>query len=131
MLTGIISIADLEADLPGYADVYAQYQSNQTAVAALKLVTTSTKITVIIGTWCSDCYRETPRFIRLIAEIANPNFQVTYIGVDRSKQDPEGASAQFSFSRIPTFIVEQNGVEVGRIVEEPQSSLEADLAAML
>ena len=50
---------------------------------------------------------------------------------NRSKLDPEGLAAKYEFSRIPTFIVEQKGKEIGRIVERPQVTLEADLVNIL
>jgi len=56
---------------------------------------------------------------------------VRYIGVDRQKKDPEGLAAQYDFQRIPTFIVLQDGKEIGRIVERPEVSLEQDLAKIL
>ncbi|MCL1068441.1 thioredoxin family protein [Shewanella olleyana] len=127
IITGIVEISALEQDLPGYADEYENYQADAATITALKAVTTPTNVVVIIGTWCPDCHRETPRFMRLIEEVANPNITVTYIGVDRSKLDPEGLAANYEFSRIPTFIVEQDGKEIGRIVESPEVTLEQDL----
>ena len=47
------------------------------------------------------------------------------------KKDEEGLAAQYEFSRILTFIVMQNGLEVGRIVERPLVSLEKDLVDIL
>lgn len=64
-------------------------------------------------------------------EINNPNIKVTYIGVDRAKSDPQGLAAQYEFTRIPTIIVSQQGEELGRIIERPETSLEIDLAKIL
>ncbi len=64
-------------------------------------------------------------------EVAHPNIKVTYIGVDRSKKDPQGLAAKYEFTRIPTFIVLQQGKEIGRIVERPTVSLEKDLAEIV
>ncbi|MCL1047496.1 thioredoxin family protein [Shewanella electrodiphila] len=127
IITGIVEISALEKDLPGYAAEYENYQTNADAISALKAIDTPTNVVVIIGTWCPDCHRETPRFMRLIEEVANPNITVTYIGVDRSKLDPEGLAANYEFSRIPTFIVEQDDKEIGRIIERPEVTLEQDL----
>ncbi len=126
ILTGAVTHQQLD-EFDWFNDEYTNYKVDAEIVAKLQKVDKPTQVSVIIGTWCPDCHRETPRFIRLIEEINNPNIQVTYIGVDREKQDPQGLAANYEFSRIPTFIVEQNDEEIGRIVERPEVSLEADL----
>ncbi|WP_434930622.1 thioredoxin family protein [Shewanella sp. HL-SH5] len=131
IITGIVTTETLAKDLPGYAAEYQDYGVDEAQIAALKQVSEPTDIVVIIGTWCPDCHRETPRFMRLIEAAANPNLKVTYIGVDRSKLDPEGLAAKYDFTRIPTFIIEQKSHEIGRIVERPEVSLEADLVNIL
>lgn len=131
ILTGKVDAQHLVTELNVFAEGYNSYQVDTAALAPLKNITEPTDIVVIIGTWCGDCHRETPRFIRIIEELANPNIQVTYIGVDRAKQDPEGLATKYEFTRIPTFIVLQQGKEIGRIVERPSVSLEKDLAAIL
>ncbi|MCG9964127.1 MAG: thioredoxin family protein [Shewanella sp.] len=131
ILTGVVEAQHLVKDLNEFAEGYKSYQVDTDALAPLKKVSEPTEIVVIIGTWCPDCHRETPRFIRIIEEVANPNIKVTYIGVDRSKQDPEGLAAKYEFKRIPTFIVQQQGKEIGRIVERPTVSLEKDLVEIL
>lgn len=131
ILTGIVPAQTLVTELSEFGEGYQTYQVDTAAIEPLKAITEPTEIVVIIGTWCPDCHRETPRFIRIIEQLNNPNVKVTYIGVDRSKQDSEGLAAQYEFSRIPTFIVKQQGEEIGRIVERPQTSLEVDLANIL
>lgn len=130
ILTGAVTHQELN-EFDWFNDEYKNYKTDATIIAKLQKIDKPTQVTVIIGTWCPDCHRETPRFIRLIEEINNPNIQVTYIGVDREKQDPQGLAANYEFSRIPTFIIEQNDEEIGRIVERPEVSLESDLAKIL
>lgn len=131
ILTGIVEAQYLVTELNEFADGYKSYQVDTAAITPLKNITEPTEIIVIIGTWCPDCHRETPRFIRIMEQVANPNIKVTYIGVDRAKQDPEGLAAKYEFKRIPTFIVQQQGKEISRIVERPTVSLEQDLADIL
>lgn len=131
ILTGIVEAHTLVTELDTFSEGYQSYQVDQQAIAPIAAVTTPTEITVIIGTWCPDCHRETPRFIRIMEAANNPHIKVKFIGVDRKKQDPENLAAQYEFKRIPTFIIEQNGKEIGRIVERPTASLEIDLAKIL
>ncbi|MFQ6371892.1 thioredoxin family protein [Shewanella sp. YIC-542] len=130
ILTGIIEGKQLVAEAP-FAEGYASYQVDTAAIAPLKKITKATEIVVIIGTWCPDCHRETPRFIKIMEAVNNPNITVKFIGVDRKKQDPAGLAAHYQFQRIPTFMVIQDGQEIGRIVERPTISLEKDLANIL
>lgn len=131
ILTGIVEAQHLVKDLNEFATGYKSYQVDTASITPLKELAEPTEIIVIIGTWCPDCHRETPRFIRIMEEVANPNIKVTYIGVDRTKQDPEGLAAKYEFTRIPTFIIQQKGKEIGRIVERPTVSLEKDLVDIL
>ncbi len=129
--TGKINPEKLVAEQEEFRRYYQSYQVDTVTVAPLQQLSVPTDIVVIIATWCPDCHRETPRFIRIIDEIDNPNINVTYIAVDRNKKDEEGLAAQYEFSRIPAFIVMQNGLEIGRIVERPTRSLEQDLVEIL
>ncbi|ABV38710.1 conserved hypothetical protein [Shewanella sediminis HAW-EB3] len=130
ILTGAVEAQTLVTELSDFSEGYKEYKVDTAAISPLKNLKEPTEIVVIIGTWCPDCHRETPRFIRIMEELNNPNIKVTYIGVDREKADPKGLAAQYEFTRIPTFIVMQKGEEVGRIIEKPEQSLEKDLAAM-
>ncbi|MCE9680485.1 thioredoxin family protein [Shewanella sp. AS1] len=130
IITGAVTTQTL-TEQDWYAESYNSYKVDTAAIEPLKSVTEATEIVVIIGTWCPDCHRETPRFIHILELVNNPNIKVTFIGVDRKKQDPEGLAAKYDFQRIPTFIVKQKGEEIGRIVERPEVSLEADLVKIL
>lgn len=129
ILTGLLQMSDL-AQQPNYGELMQAYQPDAEIIAKLKQIDTPTEIIVIMATWCPDCHRETPRMAKVLAEVNNPNISVKYIGVDRQKQDADGLSAQYEFKRIPTFIVQQDGKELGRIVESTKVSSEADLLAI-
>ena len=130
IITGLITAQSL-IELETFTGYYKTYQVNSAALAPLKFIKAPTEIIVIIGTWCPDCYRETPRFIRIMEEINNPNIKVSYIGIDRNKTDPEGLAEPYNSLRIPSVIAIQQGKEIGRIVEKPTVSLEFDLAKIL
>ncbi|WOT04829.1 TlpA family protein disulfide reductase [Shewanella youngdeokensis] len=130
IMTGAVTTEQLNK-FDWFSQEYTDYVADEAIIAKLHAVTEATEITVVIGTWCSDCHRETPRFVRIMEQINNPLVTVKFIGVDREKQDPQGLAANYDFTRIPTIIVEQNGSEIGRIVEKPTLTLEKDLAAIL
>ena len=131
MLTGNIDPLTLDQELSQYPDYDGHYQADANYVAALSKTTTLTHIVVIIGTWCPDCHRDIPRFMKVLAAANNANISVDYIGVDKHKVDPQGACEDYLFTRLPTYIVIQNNNEIGRITERPETTLEQDLAKIL
>jgi hypothetical protein len=56
---------------------------------------------------------------------------ITFIGVDDEKQSPVGEYNELDIQRVPTFIIYKNNVESGRIIENPQTSLEQDMVNIL
>jgi thiol-disulfide isomerase/thioredoxin len=130
ILTGELGFEELRQQ-PGYEENFAAYSPDSERVAVLREVDTPTELVAIVGTWCPDCHRETPRLAKILEEAGNPNITVRYIGIDRSRSDPEGLSMAYEFERIPTIIVHQGGEEIGRIVESPEVTLEHDLVRIL
>ncbi|WP_028116173.1 thioredoxin family protein [Ferrimonas senticii] len=126
ILTGLLNAEQL-AQQPDYQAEYDRYQPENAVIAKLQQLSLPTEIVVILGTWCPDCHRETPRLAKVLAETANPQLKVSYIGVDRDKQDADGLAADYDFTRIPTIIVMQGGKEIGRIIERTTHSTELDL----
>jgi thiol-disulfide isomerase/thioredoxin len=88
-------------------------------------------IKIVMGTWCSDSRREVPRFMRIIDIWKFPATKITFIGVDNEKQSPVGEYLNLDIQRVPTFIIFKNNIEVGRIIENPVTSLEQDLVNIL
>jgi hypothetical protein len=61
------------------------------------------------------------------------NLQLVMVGNADSlyKKSPQHEEAGKNIVRVPTIIVEQNGKEIGRIIEFPVSSLEKDMLSIL
>jgi len=86
---------------------------------------------VFLGAWCSDSRHHVPRFLKVV-DLVQPSLKrVTLYGVDRKKKSPGGTEAQYHIERVPTFIFLKHGEEIGRIVENPQASLEGDMLSIL
>ena len=88
-------------------------------------------IQIVLGTWCPDSRREVPRFMKILDLIDFPSAEVTFIGVDNSKQAPVGEYDKLGIERVPTFIFLRNKIEAGRIIENPVTSLEQDMLNIL
>jgi thiol-disulfide isomerase/thioredoxin len=91
----------------------------------------SVKILVVYGTWCGDSKREMPRFLKIIDAIGFPQDHITLIAVDRTMELPPGIKKEYGITNVPTFIVSYRGMEMGRIIESPKTTLEGDLTDLL
>jgi len=119
-----------------YATWYSKnnedYQPNVHVVEALKK-TGPSKYTmkIFFGSWCGDSKRELPKMTKVLEKLSFPQKNITLIGVDDStevyKQSPQRQEAGMNIFRVPTFIIYENGNEVGRIVEYPTETMERDL----
>ena len=87
-------------------------------------------ITVVMGTWCSDSRREVPRFLKIIEELGVDLNVINLICVDRSKQAEVPELTDLQIELVPTIIFYIDEDEVGRIIETPLESLEADMVSI-
>lgn len=111
---------------------YEAYEPNEKILKKLRRKLKKHTITVFMGTWCDDSKREVPRFYKILdaARFPKSNLRVIGLNNERShyKQGPNGEEKGFNIHRVPTFIIyNKKGKEIGRIVEHPVESLEADL----
>jgi hypothetical protein len=60
-----------------------------------------------------------------------PLSEITFIGVDNAKNSSVGEYNSLKIERVPTFILYKNNIEVGRIIENPVTSLEQDMVKIL
>lgn len=107
------------------------YQPDPDAIAMIKNHSQDLEVLLFLGTWCGDSKREVPHFFQVMDEAGIREEQLTMIALDRSKQDEEGLTDTWQIAYVPTFIFLEDGQEIGRIVERPMTSLEADLATFL
>lgn len=114
---------------------YDEYAPDVSAIESLKnIIRKGFEVEIFFGTWCGDTRRELPRFIKILDLAGWDQSRVRYIAVDSAlpayKQSPGGETLNKGIYRVPTFIIMKNGKEIGRIVEHPVESLEADLLAL-
>lgn len=112
-----------------------EFKEYEVDIASLENVEDNLKdisFTIVLGTWCSDSHEQVPRFLKIL-DILNFNQEenITMIAVDRHREGQENEVDDLDIKFVPTFIVFRNSVEIGRIIETPQASLEKDLALIL
>ena len=111
---------------------YDGYQPGREAADKLNQIDKQgISIKIVMGTWCPDSRRELPRFMKILDAWQFPADEVTFIGVDNEKISPVGEYSGLDIHRVPTFIIYKNNIEAGRIIENPESSLEQDILNIL
>jgi tetratricopeptide (TPR) repeat protein len=136
-LVGPVTKADLRtAPFSEWFDgQYSRYQPPAAAVESLRPALAGVSIEAYFGVWCGDSKRQIPRLLRLLDLAGFDERNVTLIGLSdqpmRFKQAPANPEAKRQVHRTPTIVVVRAGTEIGRVVETPSTSLEADLLAIL
>ncbi len=115
-----------------YLKGFDDYHPDSTIVKKLtEQSTNNLSVKIVMGTWCPDSRREVPRFMHILNIWKFPSDKVTFIGVDNAKLSPVAEYPDLDIQRVPTFIFYYNNFEIGRIVENPVTSLEQDIMNIL
>ncbi len=122
MLLGEITYDDILYYFPRWKAQDAEVAVNAAHVAQLKEITRQLNILCYLGTWCGDSRDGVPPFVQALVAAENPNLKIELLGVNRDKQDSELTAILNDIQRVPTFIILENDVEIGRLVEFPQKN---------
>jgi thiol-disulfide isomerase/thioredoxin len=106
---------------------YTTYETNKEVMEKLKPLLKEVTIKGFMGTWCGDSKEQTPILYKILDEAGFNYDHLELITVNRSKSTPDNLQEGFNIERVPTFIVYKNDKEIGRFVEYPRESVEADL----
>jgi len=130
-LVGPLTRQDLIEKLPEWKAEIDGYAPDLELVGRLQDVHEEVRIEIFLGTWCPDCRQHVSAYLKLMDMVRNPLFTTTFTGIPRRRELREEFTAGRNIDRVPTFIVHFRGREVGRLVETPKVSVEADLYAIL
>jgi thiol-disulfide isomerase/thioredoxin len=128
---GPITRAALEARQPGYARRAKAYHADPAMIAKLASVQRPAEILAFFGTWCLICQKELPALLATLDAAANPNLKLALVAVDENVIEPRDLISQYKVTTTPTMIVLIDGQELGRLEEEPEGTVEAELANIL
>ncbi len=93
------------------------------------------EVKVFIGTWCGDTKYLLPRFIKAWDNMGLNQNQLEIVALHNEdelyKLGPDGETAGLNIHRVPTFIFERDGSEIGRIVERTVFDLATDMKSIV
>ena len=131
-LLGPHTVDDLISDRPNFGEEIKSYPPEQAVVSFLKSYEKPTEIEVFFGSWCPVCETWVPKFVKSLQQAGNSKIHLNLIGVSRDFSTDQNVAKAKNVRGLPTFIIRQNGVEVGRLVGAPGSgTIEAALADIL
>jgi len=133
ILYGEVSKEQLFFDFPEWEIIYNTYKVNHEILDSISIKKKHLyEVEIFLGTWCGDSEREVPRFLKILDEksLVLEN-KVRLFAVDRKKKLENGLAEQNKINYVATFIIKKDSIEIGRIVESPENSLEKDLLSIL
>ena len=133
MLVGVTerSAFELPDFIEWYNDEYFGYEPDEFLIEQIKNLSDNIDIQIFMGTWCIDSRREVPRFLKILDAANYEQKKLQIINVDRQKRSPTHEEKNKNIEYVPTFVINKNGNEIGRIVEFPIITLESDLQSIL
>lgn len=133
--TGTLTAAQVLDLSPAWRARHDAYRPDPAALGRLRSLLSAHKgrlsVEVIFGAWCGDSLAHVPPFVKIQELVGAAVLPATLVGVDRRKREPEGRGVKYRIRKVPTFVVLRGGKEIGRIIETPRVSVEADLAGIL
>ena len=115
----------------GWMRAKTDYKPDRKDLRYLRKHLADFKMVVLFGSWCPDTQEQLPRFYSILKKAKVPTGQVQLVGFDRAKRGRDMEHKIFKVDRLPTFIVYKGRKEIGRIVETPTVTLEADLVKII
>ncbi len=132
MLYGKIDREQLYFDYPFWKSEAAYYQPDSAIVEQLKQTGSADEALVFLATWCGDSEVQAPAFFEVFDRAGlDKQMEITMWAVDRKLKLDNGLAQSYQIERVPTFIFLKDGKEIGRIVETPIHSMEADMLNIL
>jgi dipeptidyl aminopeptidase/acylaminoacyl peptidase len=143
VVLGNVTREDIDSNIAGWDAEYFDYKPDPAVLGELAGRLDGVSFVVVLGTWCSDSHREVPRLWRVLDAIGLSPDETRTFAVEHANASPGGALTQdlidwsknvrdyYHITAVESIIVYRGGVELGRIVEAPTKSIEADLLAIL
>lgn len=90
------------------------------------------RIDVYLAFWCKDSKNNLPPFIKIVETVGEDRCPVNYFIVERkASREVTYYVDDLRIERIPTFIFYRGEEEIGRIIENPETSLAEDFLKII
>ena len=117
---------------PLWKQIYTEYSPDPGIIGYLRSkIAGISSIDIYFAFWCGDSENHVPPFIKILDMIGGEGIKVHYLMVNRKKQGEKYYYEKLKVERVPTFIFFKDGIEIGRIIENPKKTLEDDLLEIL
>lgn len=117
---------------PLWKQIYEDYSFDPAIIEILRSkIQKINSIDVYFAFWCGDSENNVPPFARILNEIGDTGMVVNYYVVGRKSPGEKYYYEKLKVERVPTFIFFKDGKEVGRIIENPQKTLEEDFLEII
>lgn len=131
VLMGRVRPSTLPSITESWGKDYEAYEPAAEDLRTLSTLKGPADLDVYFGSWCGDSKRELPRLVKILDRASAAGLRVRYYALDRTKTKPARLARRGSIERVPTIVLSAAGVEIGRIVESPRTTLEHDLALLV
>ena len=111
--------------------MYDAYETSEETIKELKAKAKDIEIVMVLGTWCHDSQIQVPAFYKVLDEIGFDEKYLKVIAVNRQKNTVSINIDKLEIKYVPTFIFYKDGKELGRIIESPENTLEADFLRII
>jgi len=117
----------------GWMEIYEAAQLDTTVMYQIaSQLDNSLRIDVYLAYWCKDSKNNLPPFIKIVEELGEERCEVHYFVVERkASREVKYFIDDLKVERIPTFIFYRDGEEIGRIIENPETSLAGDFLEII
>jgi dienelactone hydrolase len=143
VVLGEVTRENVVSNIAGWDEEYFTYKPDEAILGELGGHLDGVSLIVVFGTWCSDSHREVPRLWKVLDTIGFPAESLKMIAVERASVTADAVLSQdivdwsknvrayYQIKAVESIIVYRGGAEIGRIVEAPSKSIEADLLDIL
>jgi hypothetical protein len=123
--------SQIQNNFKWFQNGYKAYHPDISSIRKLKESLPSYRIIIFAGIWCTDTQRLLPEFYKTIDEAGYSRDNTTLYLVDHKIHSPEKLEDTYHVKSIPAFIILKDEKEIARIVENPKTTIEDDLAKIV
>lgn len=133
MLLGRIDREGLEQEPFGtwFSENYEAHVMDTLTVEKIDTLLSEVKIKIYLGSWCEDSQREVPALYKILDHLDFDYSKMELIAMTHDKDTPQNFEEDMNIEYIPSIIFYKDGIEMDRIVEYTQITLEKDMETIL